>query len=179
MNKLRESDHDTIAAISTAPGEGGIGVIRLSGTEAIVIADRIFESTKRTWVKDQPSFTVQHGHIVSKWPSGNGEKIDEVLLLLMRAPKSYTREDVVEISAHGGSAVLKAILDLAIRHGARLAAKGEFTKRAFLNGRIDLLQAEAVVDLVKTKTELGRRWAAAWAAREGPPLPRRTDTFLL
>ncbi len=158
---LKEFDQDTIAAISTPLGEGGIGVIRLSGAEAITIADQVFQSAKKLLVKKQPSFTAQRGYIVVKKNSGKAEKIDEVLVLLMRAPKSYTCEDVVEISAHGGRAVLKAILDLLIRHGARLAAKGEFTKRAFLNGRIDLLQAEAVLDLVKAKTELGRRWATA------------------
>ena len=158
---LKEFDQDTIAAIATPPGEGGIGVIRLSGFEAISIADEVFQSSKKLFEKKQPSFTVQHGHVVDKSSSGKAETIDEVLLLLMRAPNSYTCEDVVEISAHGGSAVLKAILDLLIKHGARLAAKGEFTKRAFLNGRIDLLQAEAVLELVKAKTELGRRWATA------------------
>ena len=154
---LKEFDQDTITAISTPLGEGGIGVIRLSGPESIAVADKIFRSTKKTLVKDQESFSVQYGHIVSQ----DGQKVDEVLLLLMRAPKSYTCEDVIEISAHGGSAVLKSILDLAVQNGARLAARGEFTKRAFLNGRIDLLQAEAVLDLVKAKTEMGRKWAVA------------------
>ena len=142
-------------------GEGGIGVIRISGSEAIVIADRIFESKKGIPVSDQKSFTAQYGHIISKGPDGRKKVIDEVLLLVMRAPKSFTCEDVAEISAHGGHATLRAILQLAIRAGARLAEKGEFTKRAFLNGRIDLIQAEAVLDLVKAKTELGRQWAAA------------------
>ncbi len=158
---LKEFEQDTIVAISTPPGEGGIGVVRLSGGEAVAIADRIFRSTKKLPVKDQASFFTQHGHIVSETASGAREKIDEVLLLVMRAPKSYTCEDVVEISAHGNQVVLQAILAVAIRHGARLAARGEFTKRAFLNGRIDLLQAEAVLDLIKAKTPLGRRWAAA------------------
>ena len=158
---LREFDEDTIAAISTPPGEGGIGIIRLSGPRAILIADQVFRSSKKMRVKDQPAFTAQHGYILAKNNFGQSEKVDEVLVLLMRAPKSYTCEDVVEISAHGGSAVTQAILDLLIKEGARLAAKGEFTKRAFLNGRIDLLQAEAVLDLIKAKTELGRRWATA------------------
>ncbi len=158
---IREFDQDTIAAISTPPGEGGIGVIRLSGPEAFAVADRIFESKKKIRVADQESFTAQYGHVVSKDDGAKPEVIDEVLLLVMRAPRSYTCEDVVEISAHGGSAVLRAILGLAVKGGARLAAKGEFTKRAFLNGRLDLLQAEAVLDLVRTKTELGRRWATA------------------
>ncbi|MGH7198825.1 MAG: tRNA uridine-5-carboxymethylaminomethyl(34) synthesis GTPase MnmE [Candidatus Omnitrophota bacterium] len=158
---IRDLDQDTIVAVATAPGEGGIGVVRLSGRDAVAVADRIFESRKKIRVADQGSFTAQYGHIVSKSASGEREVIDEVLLLVMRAPRSYTCEDVVEISAHGGSAVLQAVLGLAVRAGARLAARGEFTKRAFLNGRLDLLQAEAVLDLVRAKTELGRRWAAA------------------
>jgi len=158
---LKGFDADTIAAISTPVGEGGIGVIRISGSEAIPIADRIFESKKGIPVSDQKSFTAQYGHVIFKELSGRKEVIDEALLLVMRAPKSFTREDVVEISAHGGTATLQAILRLALKSGARPAEKGEFTKRAFLNGRIDLIQAEAVMDLVKAKTELGRQWAAA------------------
>ena len=158
---LKEFDDQTIAAISTPLGEGGIGVIRLSGKEAIPIADRIFKSKKNLRARYQKSFTAQVGHVVSRELSGQEKIIDEVLLLVMRAPKSFTCEDVVEISAHGGNATLRAILELVIKAGARLAAKGEFTKRAFLNGRIDLLQAEAVLDLVKAKTELGRQWATA------------------
>jgi tRNA modification GTPase len=156
---LREADQDTIVAVSTPPGAGGIGVVRLSGPDAIGIADRIFVSKKGTRVADQKSFTVQYGRIVSS-PGGEEEVIDEALVLVMRAPRSYTCEDVVEVSVHGGSAVLEAVLGLAVRAGARLAARGEFTKRAFLNGRLDLMQAEAVLDLVRAKTALGRRWAA-------------------
>ncbi len=152
---LKEFDQDTIVAISTALGEGGVGVVRLSGGKAIEIADKIFKAKSKKPVSLQKTFTAQYGHVAAE------EKIiDEVLVLLMRAPKSYTCEDVVEISAHGGPAVLKSILNLALQHGARLAQKGEFTKRAFLNGRIDLLQAEAVLDLVRAKTELGAEWAA-------------------
>ncbi len=158
---IKEFDEDTIAAISTPPGEGGIGVVRLSGENAISIADKIFESKKKTRVCDQKNFTAQYGHIVSRESTGQTKVIDEVLVLLMRKPKSYTCEDVVEISAHGSGAVLQTILQLAIQAGARLAAKGEFTKRAFLNGRLDLLQAEAVLDLVRAKTPLGAQWAAA------------------
>ena len=156
-----ECEEDTIAAISTPIGEGGIGVIRISGKKAIAIADKVFESKKKLPVKDQKSFTARYGCVLSKENAGKKSVIDEVLLLVMRAPKSFTCEDVVEISAHGGVATLQAILDRVIKEGARLAAKGEFTKRAFLNGRLDLLQAEAVLDLVKAKTDLGRRWAAA------------------
>ena len=157
---LREFEQDTIAAISTPLGEGGIGVVRLSGRDAIAIADKIFESKKRKGVHEQKSFTAQYGHVIEKGLDGV-RVIDEVLLLLMRGPKSYTCEDVVEISAHGGSAVLQEILQLALNAGARLAGKGEFTKRAFLIGRLDLLQAEAVLDLVKAKTSLGAQWATA------------------
>ncbi len=157
---LREFEQDTIAAISTPLGEGGIGVVRLSGTQAVAIADKIFESKKKAPVREQKSFTVQYGHVIEKGLDGP-KVIDEVLLLLMRGPKSYTCEDVVEISAHGGSAVLQEILQMALKAGARLAGKGEFTKRAFLNGRLDLLQAEAVLDLVKAKTSLGAHWATA------------------
>ncbi len=156
---LRQFDCDTIVAIATPPGEGGIGVVRLSGNRAIVIADKIFESRRKLKVHEQKSFTAQYGHIVSRENSHEPEVIDEVLLFLMRTPKSYTCEDVVEISAHGGQAVLQAIVGLAVKNGARLAVRGEFTKRAFLNGRIDLLQAEAVLNLIQAKTELGRQWA--------------------
>ncbi|MBI4352579.1 MAG: tRNA uridine-5-carboxymethylaminomethyl(34) synthesis GTPase MnmE [Candidatus Omnitrophica bacterium] len=152
---LRQFDEDTIAAIATPPGEGGIGIVRLSGPEAIGVADKIFRSKSGRSVREQRSFTVQVGWIVS-----NGV-VDEALMMVMRGPKSYTREDMVEISAHGGTAVLQAILELALKAGARLALPGEFTKRAFLGGRVDLVQAEAVLDLIKAKTELASRWAAA------------------
>lgn len=158
---IQNSDQDTIVAISTSVGEGGIGVVRLSGPEAIAAADRIFQSRRHVPVRDQKSFTAQLGNVVCRTGDGLEERVDECLLLVMRAPKSYTCEDVVEISAHGGQAVLQMILELAIKAGARLAARGEFTKRAFLNGRIDLLQAEAVIDLIQAKTELARRWASA------------------
>ena len=160
MNR-KISDEDTIAAISTPLGEGGIGVVRLSGKDAVAVADSLFESSTKKRVADQKTFTVQHGHVVLKNGAHLKETVDESLLLLMRAPKSYTCEDVVEISAHGGSAVLRKILELAVQAGARLALPGEFTKRAFLNGRIDLLQAEAVLDLIQAKTEQSRRWAAS------------------
>ncbi len=161
MNSIKQSDNDTIVAISTALGEGGIGILRLSGSQAIAIADKVFKSKSGLAVRDQKTFTAQYGHVISG-SSGKSKKIiDEVILLLMRAPKSYTCQDVVEISAHGGSVSQKAVLELLIAHGARLAEPGEFTKRAFLNGRIDLLQAEAVLDLIQAKTELGRQWAAS------------------
>ncbi len=153
-------DDDTIVAVSTPPGEGGLGVVRLSGPQAIAVADRIFDARDGQPLRTQKSQTVRYGHVVSKDLS-TPALIDEALVLVMRAPKSYTREDVVEISAHGGTAVLQAIVGLALKEGARLAEPGEFTKRAFLNGRIDLIQAEAVLDLIQARTELGRRWAAA------------------
>ena len=151
------SDNDTIAAISTPLGEGAMGVVRLSGSRAVEIADEIFQSKNQKKVCEQKNFTSQLGFVTET--DGEKNTIDEALLLLMRAPKSYTCEDVVEISVHGGTGVLQATLGLAIKKGARLAQKGEFTKRAFLNGRLDLLQAEAVMDLVKSKTPLGRQWA--------------------
>lgn len=155
---IKNFDSDTIAAIATPLGEGGIGVIRMSGTNAVAIADAVFCSKRGTPVREQPAFTAQLGRIVSPRTK---ETVDEVLLLLMRTPRSFTCEDVVEISAHGGLATLQAILQLLVENGARIAERGEFTKRAFLNGRIDLVQAEAVLDLVKAKTELTRQWAAA------------------
>lgn len=155
--KSRTFENETIAAISTPPGEGGIGVVRLSGKEALGVADRIFRAKSGKKPSEQKPYTAQFGNAVSE----NGGIIDEALLLVMRAPKSYTCEDMAELSAHGGSAVMAAVLESALRAGARLAEPGEFTKRAFLNGRLDLLQAEAVLDLIQSKTELGRRWAAA------------------
>ncbi len=156
---IKESNRDTIVAISTPPGEGGIGVVRLSGREAISVADKIFIAKNGGKIKDQKSFTVRYGRVVSfHEPS---RMIDEALLLVMRAPKSYTCEDMVEISVHGGAGVLEAVVESAVRAGARMAGAGEFTKRAFLNGRLDLLQAEAVLDLIQAKTELTRRSAAS------------------
>ncbi len=155
---LREFSEDTIAAISTPLGEGGIGIVRLSGPRAVAIADRIFKPRGKTPLAGQKNFVASLGRVVD--PAG-GKTVDEALALVMRAPKSYTREDVVEIHAHGSNVSLRAILDIAIHEGARLAAPGEFTQRAFLNGRIDLLQAEAVLDVIQSKTDLGRRWAAS------------------
>lgn len=157
---IRESDQDTIAAIATPPGEGGIGIVRLSGKDAIAIAGRLFVSKSGEPAANQNSFTARYGRIVSE----AGDTVDEGLLLLMRAPGSYTGEDVAEIQVHGSQAVLSEALALALRHGARLAGHGEFTKRAFLNGRMDLLQAEAVLDLIQAKTEKSRRWASAQLA---------------
>ncbi len=158
----RESDQDTIAAIATAVGEGGVGIVRLSGRESLAIAEKIFVSGSKKLVADQKGFTAQYGHVIAKSSVLGGSRIiDEAILLVMRAPKSYTAQDVVEIQVHGGSIVLQEVLALAVQEGARLAAGGEFTKRAFLNGRIDLLQAEAVLDLIQAKTEKSRQWASA------------------
>ncbi|MGX7092728.1 tRNA uridine-5-carboxymethylaminomethyl(34) synthesis GTPase MnmE [Hutsoniella sourekii] len=142
---------DTIAAISTALGEGAIGIVRLSGPEAIEIADRISKGKNLTKVE---SHTINYGHIVNPQTQAT---IDEVMISVMKAPRSYTCEDVVEINCHGGIIAVRSILDLVLDEGARLAEPGEFTKRAFLNGRIDLSQAEAVMDLIESKTELARQ----------------------
>lgn len=151
---------DTIAAIATASGEGGIGIIRLSGPRAIEIADQIFRAQANVRIKDQKNFTVRLGAAVDA--AAVPEKIlDEVLALVMRGPKSYTGEDIVELSCHGGIVVLQEILSALLRAGARLADPGEFTKRAFLNGRMDLIQAEAVLDVIHAKTEKNRQWASA------------------
>lgn len=142
---------DTIAAISTPIGEGGIAVVRMSGPKAFEIADKCFLPAKKISSKpsEAPTFTLHYGWIIR-----NGKKIDEVLLAVMRRPHTYTREDMIEISCHGGYLPARLILETLIEAGARLAEPGEFTKRAFLNGRIDLAQAEAVVDLIRAKTEL-------------------------
>ncbi len=149
---------DTIAAIATPIGEGGIGIIRLSGKEAIDIADRIFLPRGSKTLKDVTSHTITYGFIVD--PS-HGGKIDEVLVTVMRSPRTYTREDVVEINCHGGMLPLKTVLQLLLREGARIAEPGEFTRRAFLNGRIDLSQAEAVIDIIKARSDQAERLALA------------------
>ncbi|WP_078414516.1 tRNA uridine-5-carboxymethylaminomethyl(34) synthesis GTPase MnmE [Priestia abyssalis] len=143
-------DFDTIAAISTPMGEGAIAIVRLSGEEAISIANRIFKSPSGKSLLEVPSHTIHYGHIVD--PQSN-QKIEEVMLALMKGPKTFTREDVVEINCHGGLVSVNRVLQLVLTNGARLADPGEFTKRAFLNGRIDLSQAEAVMDLIRAKTD--------------------------
>ncbi|MBI5211743.1 MAG: tRNA uridine-5-carboxymethylaminomethyl(34) synthesis GTPase MnmE [Nitrospirae bacterium] len=147
---------DTIAAISTATGEGGIGIVRLSGKDAIAVADKVFSSPKAKRLNDAKSHTVVYGFIIDP---ANNEKIDEVLVTVMRAPKTYTKEDVVEINCHGGMLPLRKALAMLLKEGARLAEPGEFTRRAFLNGRIDLSQAEAVIDVIRSKTEQAERLA--------------------
>lgn len=140
---------DTIAAISSAAGNSGIGIIRVSGDEAIEVVDKIFRpANKNKKLANVESHTVHYGHIM------DGDKtLDQVLVIVMKNPHSYTGEDTVEIDCHGGMLILKKVLDLVLKNGARTAEPGEFTKRAFLNGRIDLSQAEAVMDLINSKND--------------------------
>ena len=146
---MNTDNNDTIAAVSTCLGEAGIGIVRLSGPFAVSIASKIFRPKNGREVTDFRTYSVHLGIIT------DGEKsVDETLLTIMKAPKSYTREDVVEISCHGGLLIIKQILELCIKNGARPASPGEFTRRAYLNGRIDLTQAEAVCDLIKAKTDV-------------------------
>jgi tRNA modification GTPase len=140
---------DTIAAIATPLGEGGLAVLRISGADALVIADRIFVLSGKNKPSEAPTHTIHFGKIVR-----DGKTLDEVLLSVLRAPRTFTREDTVEISCHGGILPAKLVLDAILANGARMAEPGEFTRRAFLNGRIDLAQAEAVADLIHSRTEL-------------------------
>lgn len=142
-------EFDTIAAISTPPGEGGIGIVRLSGDEALEIAEKVYKQGNKR-LSDQPSHTIHYGNLFNP---KTDEKIDEVMVTIMKAPKTYTREDIVEINTHGGVLVTNKVLQTVLAAGARLAEPGEFTKRAFLNGRIDLSQAEAVMDVIRAKTD--------------------------
>src|SRR5476651_330297 len=142
---------DTITAIATPLGEGGLAVVRISGAEALAIADKVFLPVGKNSLKPSvvPTHTIHYGKIVR-----HGETLDEVLLSVLRAPRTFTRENTVEISCHGGILPTKLVLDTILENGARLAEPGEFTRRAFLNGRIDLAQAEAVADLIHSRTEL-------------------------
>jgi tRNA modification GTPase len=151
---------DTIAAIATPPGEGGVGIVRLSGPRAVEIAARLFQSSRGHDITRTKSWRSYHGHATE-----NGAALDEVLVHVMRAPRSYTREDVVELCGHGGPAAMQALLDACLAQGARLAQPGEFTLRAFLNGRIDLVQAEAVLDQIQARTKAALQ--AATAASSG------------
>lgn len=148
---------DTIAAIATPRGEGGIGIVRVSGPLAIPIARQLFRPSRAISIDKLPSHTLTHGYVIDT--SASDETIDEVMLGVMRSPKTYTTEDIVEFNCHGGIVPLTTVLDLVVKAGARLAEPGEFTKRAFLNGRIDLTQAEAVAELISSKTELSRKIA--------------------
>lgn len=138
----------TIAAISTAPGIGGIGIVRISGKDCFKVIDKIFKPKSDIKMEDIKGYTIKYGHIVQ-----DKEVIDEVLVSFFRAPNSYTTEDLCEISSHGGVYIVRKILEICLQNGAELAEPGEFTKRAFFNGRIDLSQAEAVIDVINSRTE--------------------------
>lgn len=151
---LKVNLSDTIAAIATPVGSGGIGIVRISGEKAIDIASGLFVPNRGKALKDRKSHTISYGKIVY-----NGRECDEVLVSIMRAPNTYTCEDVAEINCHGGIRAMTAVLDAVLKSGARQAEAGEFTKRAFLNGRIDLTQAEAVIDIINASTDSGREEA--------------------
>lgn len=142
---------DTIAAISTPPGTGGIGIIRLSGKDVFSIVNPIFRGKKNQDLSKVRSHTIHYGYIIDK---ESNKTIDEVLVMVMKAPNTYTKEDIVEINCHGGIVSVRKVLEQVLKMGARLAEPGEFTKRAFLNGRIDLSQAEAVIDIIEAKTDM-------------------------
>lgn len=152
------TEFDTIAAISTPIGEGGISIVRMSGEDAIKIADEVFKGEDLSKV---PTHTIHYGHIIDP---DTGKTIDEAMVTVLRAPKTFTREDIVEINCHGGIVVTNHILQLLLSHGARMADPGEFTKRAFVNGRIDLTQAESVMDIVRAKTDKARQVAVGQLA---------------
>ena len=143
-------EFDTIAAISTPMGEGAIAIVRLTGDEAVYIIDKIYKGPKGKKLSEAVSHTIHYGHLIDPKTE---QIVEEVMVSIMRAPKTFTREDVVEINCHGGLVSVKKVLNLVLANGARLAEPGEFTKRAFLNGRIDLSQAEAVMDLIRAKTD--------------------------
>lgn len=150
---MRE-DAGTIAAIVTAPGEAGVAIVRVSGPDALSIADRIFRCNGAP-PSSRASHTVVHGAICDR----DGERVDDVLLLIFRGPRSFTGEDVVEFQGHGGRCVVRRVLETVLAAGARVAGPGEFTRRAFLNGRLDLMQAEAVLDLVRAESDRASRAA--------------------
>ncbi|HDG5860907.1 TPA: tRNA uridine-5-carboxymethylaminomethyl(34) synthesis GTPase MnmE [Staphylococcus aureus] len=141
-------DLDTITSISTPMGEGAIGIVRLSGPQAVEIADKLYKG--KHLLNDVPSHTINYGHIID--PESK-EVVEEVMVTVLRAPKTFTREDIIEINCHGGILTINRVLELTMTYGARMAEPGEFTKRAFLNGRIDLSQAEAVMDFIRSKTD--------------------------
>lgn len=141
-------DFDTITSISTPMGEGAIGIVRLSGPQAIEIGDTLYKGKKK--LSEVDTHTINYGHIID--PETN-ETVEEVMISVLRAPKTFTREDIIEINCHGGILTINRILELTMTYGARMAEPGEYTKRAFLNGRIDLSQAEAVMDFIRSKTD--------------------------
>ncbi|WP_291569889.1 tRNA uridine-5-carboxymethylaminomethyl(34) synthesis GTPase MnmE [Clostridium sp. UBA4548] len=148
-------DFDTIAAIATSLGEGGIAIIRVSGDKALSIVSKIFRGKNNKSIEHIKTYTMRYGYIVDE----NNEHIDEVIVSFMKGPRSFTAEDTIEINCHGGVVATNKILEQVIKNGARLAEPGEFTKRAFLNGRIDLSQAEAVIDIIRAKTDLSMKSA--------------------
>jgi tRNA modification GTPase len=168
---------DTIAAIATALGEGSIAVVRVSGPDAIETVAKLFKSKQN--LREATSHTVQYGWIVDPH---NDRVLDEVLVTVMNGPRSFTAEDVVEVSTHGGIVAVKSVLELIVRHGARLAEPGEFTKRAFLNGRIDLSQAEAVIDLIRSKSDrafqIARRQAEGALSKQIFPMRQQLIELL-
>ncbi len=149
---------NTIVAISTAPGNSGIGIIRMSGEDCFEIIKKIFVAKSKA--EDIKPNTIKYGHIVFR-----DKIIDEVLVSFFKAPKSFTTENMCEINSHGGTIIMNRILELCIKNGAELAEPGEFTKRAFLNGRIDLSQAEAIIDVINAKTEKQARTSMAQLSR--------------
>ncbi|GFP21334.1 tRNA modification GTPase [Candidatus Hakubella thermalkaliphila] len=153
---------DTIVAISTPIGEGAIGIVRMSGEKSVEIGDKLIIFKRGGAIREMADYSMSYGQVIDPF---DGQVVDEVVVSVMRAPRSYTREDVVEINCHGGIVALKRAMDLAVQLGARVAEPGEFTKRAFLNGRIDLSQAEAVIDVIRAKTEAQLR--AAMQSLEG------------
>ncbi len=148
-------DLDTIGAISTSIGEGGIAIIRISGDRTKDIVDKIFQAKNGKSIKDMKSYTMKYGYIIDE----NNNHIDEVIISFMKGPRSFTAEDTIEINCHGGVVATNKVLEQAIKQGVRIAEPGEFTKRAFLNGRIDLSQAEAVIDIINAKTDLSMKSA--------------------
>ena len=138
----------TIASISTAPGIGGIGIIRMSGEKSFEVLDKIFVAKNKQNIDEIKGYTIKYGNIVE-----DGHIIDEVLVSYFKAPRSYTTENMCEINSHGGTVIVRKILELCLKNGAELAEPGEFTKRAFLNGRIDLAQAESVIDVINAKSD--------------------------
>ena len=154
------NDNSTIAAISTAQGEGGIGVIRISGTDATAVADRVFQNIRHRKLSDMSGYTAAFGKIIK-----DGEELDEAVALVFRTPHSYTGEDVVELSCHGGVYITQQVLRAVLNAGAAPAQAGEFTKRAFLNGKLDLTEAEAVIDIITAKSRSAAR--AALSVKEG------------
>lgn len=148
-------EFDTIVAVATSIGEGAISIIRISGSKALSIISKIFEGKNKKGIEDIKTYTMRYGHIVNE----NREYIDEVIVSYMKGPRSFTGEDTIEINCHGGVVAVNRVFEEAIKAGARIAEPGEFTKRAFLNGRIDLSQAEAVIDIIRAKTDLSMKSA--------------------